>query len=103
MLDRSDEDDTMSDSYISNNSETFATPPHKKLNTSLSVLGISPVNLHSLNDFRRLPAANKKSTQVTDKMTSQLSEAYNIEAIQIDSVKQKAEDLDRLHEEMKEK
>ena len=104
------EDENMSENELSDY-EMFATPPKKKLNTSLSSVGISPVNLHGVPQHTRAYTAKLKLTKVMEKFKSELSEAYSVEDIPLDTnlasistdVQTKAKDLDKLHESMRDK
>ena len=89
--------------------------PKKKLNSSLQAIGVSPIDpLHAVAQHSRIIHAKSKLDKVVDKLKNNLSEAYAIEInqmddsnneIQIDQVelKEKAEELDRLHNAMREK
>ena len=86
--------------------------PRKKLNSSLKSVGISPVNVHSVAKHSRQTNATAKLRKVFDKYKDSIETAYNVEDLRLeeskrsevdDQVRQKAKELDRLHEAMKEK
>ena len=79
--------------------------PRKKLNTSLSAVGISPINLHGIPSHSRSSSAKSKLTKVVQKFKTDISEAYNVDDVQLDSnestsitreIENKAVELDRL-------
>ena len=83
----------------------------KKVNTSLSAFGVSPVNLHGMAQHSQTSAAKAKLSKVIDKFKSDLSEAY-VDDIEINTTmdqtslrnnEMKAAELDRLHQAMIEK
>ena len=61
------------------NEQEFSTPPSKKMNRSLSSVGISPVSLHALPPHRRVSSANEKFSKVADKFKAGLAEAFDID------------------------
>ena len=81
-------------------------PPVKKinLNESLSMAGISPVNLHSMPKYQRGTAAAEKLSKVVDKFKSNILEVYPIDEVPAEnsSVITKAQDMDRLLDNIKE-
>eukprot|EP00795_Rhopilema_esculentum_P004066 gene4066-20243_t len=85
--------------------------PKKRLNTSLETMGISPVNLHGIAQHSRVLSARAKFDKVVGTLQTKLSSAYSVgvanldnlnSATQNDEIHQKASELDRLHETMKE-
>ena len=101
---------TMSDQEF-NEGET----PKKKLNSSLQSMGVSPMDsLHAVAQHSRVNNAKNKLDRAVDTLKNNLCEAYSIEFDQIDDskdqnnsekneFKEKAIELDRLHEAMKDK
>ena len=115
--DSSTEDDYVMDDDIDEDAddatyEEFETP-RKRLNTNLEMVGISPVNLHSVPQHSRSASAKQKLEKVMDVYKSSLAEAYNVDEDKMceknDSVfddndaQLKSDELDRLHDLMREK
>ena len=105
-LDESDVEQNESDNDYS--CET----PRKKLNTSLDTTGISPVHLHGLAQHSRASTAKNILDRAVEVLKPSLSDAYVVSTDQLASsesvnviseTEQKASELDRLHNLMKEK
>ena len=92
--------------------EHFETP-RKRLNTTLGMVGVSPVNLHSVPQHSRTGSAKQKLEKVIDVYKSSLAEAYNVKEDDIcdnsdtmiddSDIQFKSAELDRLHDLMREK
>ena len=114
LIDKSEEDESMSENEQSKDHEFSAagfTPPRKKLNKTLSSIGSSPINLHSISQHSRGPTAKRKLAKVSQKLKENLVEAYSIEDFNSNpseapiskDVQEKAKELDELHEALKAK
>ena len=84
----------------------------KKLNTSLDTMGISPVHLHGVAQNGRASTAKNKLDRAVEVLKTSLSDANVVSTDQLASsesvnviseTEQKASELDRLHNLMKEK
>ena len=93
--------------------EFICVTPRKRLNTSLTAAGISPLNLHAVPSHSRRSSAEEKLSKVVKKFKHDISNAYDIdvddlnvgcseEFIYTDDNTQKAEELDKLYSSMKE-
>ena len=85
--------------------------PRKKLNTSLDAMGISPVHLHGVAQHSQASTAKSKLDRAVEVLKTS-SDAHNVSTDQLASsesvnviseTEQKASELDRLHNLMKEK
>ena len=87
--------------------DTCSPSPAKRLNLnqSLSLTGISPINLHSVAQHRRGPAVVEKLSKVVDTFKSNLLEVYSIEDVPAENSSStlKAQDLDILLDDIKKK
>ena len=87
--------------------------PRKRLNTTLGMVGVSPVNLHSVPQHSRTGSAKQKLEKVIDVYKSSLAEAYNVKEDDIcdnsdtmiddSDIQFKSAELDPLHDLMREK
>ena len=86
--------------------------PKKKLNTSLDAMGVSPVCLHGVAQHSRASTARNKFSRAVELLKTSLSDAYDVNAEQLNNsdsgnviseLEQKASELDRLHQLMKDK
>lgn len=86
--------------------------PQKNLNISLKSMDISPVALHGVAPHSRVHSAKRKLEQVIGTLKSDLSTVYKVDAEELTvsesvhiekEIKEKALELDRLHDLMKEK
>ena len=85
--------------------------PKKKLNSTLESTGVSPVNIHGVNQHSHTSNAKGKLKKVLNVYKENISAAYNVLDIEIEEpppiydrdTKNKAEELDRLHAAMKKK
>ena len=97
---------TEPDSPVDDHDFVVYETPRKKVNLSLEAAGISPINLHSL------PQHARSSSAKMDKFKTDLSQVYHIDSEEIPSTSTstidsailfKAQELDRLHNLIKEK
>ena len=86
--------------------------PKKKLSTSLDTMGISPVHLHKVVQHSQASTAKNKLDRAVEVLKTSMSDAYVVSTDQLASsesvnviseTEQKASELDRLHNLMKEK
>ena len=86
--------------------------PRKKLNTRLDTMGISPVHLHGVAQHSWASTAKNKLDRAVEVLKTSMSDAYVVSTDQLASsesvnviseTEQKASELDRLHNLMKEK
>jgi len=85
--------------------------PRKKLNTSLETMEITPVKLHSVAQHSRLPSAKAKLEKVVNTFKAGISSAYRVDIAtlennvpdDIEQVREKATQLDRLYGLIKQK
>ena len=78
----------------------------KKRNTSLQSTGISPLSLHAVPQHSRITNAKMKLDKVMNTLKNNISEAYKLtdsDCYNKNDMKEKANELVRLHEATKEK
>ena len=85
--------------------------PRKKLNSTLSAAGISPITLHGIPLHNRPTCAKSKLSKVFQKFQTNISEVYDVDNVELESsgsasnvnveVRKKAVELDMLHTAMK--
>ena len=70
-------DDTDEDALDDSIYEVFETP-RKRLNMSLEMVGVSPVNLHGAPQRIHATSTKQKLGKVVDKYKSTIAEAYDV-------------------------
>ena len=104
-------DDTDEDALDDSIYEVFETR-RKRLNTSLEMVGMSPVNLHGAPQHIHATSTKQKLGKVLDKYKSTIAEAYDVSKDILDisdsvfeesDARWKAAKLERLHDGMREK
>ena len=105
----------LSESTEKSSEVEYLASPAARVNTSLTSLSVSPINLHSVPSTSRASTAKRKYDDFVGKFTSEFSQAYGIEEDELvtsedkeilgkyDDPRSKSDELDRLHELMKDK